>query len=144
MLQFSPSSGVCKMFREFSEVCMKHKIIRWIENRRVVSACCLLVRADFMHRVKALEVNVHGYTEADEMLWPCLARLWRPPREPSHVCFASAVVLLLQGCCAWAWHFDESMAAVLYTGRTAILQSVHKQDTGQTDKDKRGRESEVK
>lgn len=47
---------------------------------------------DFMHHVKALVLNVRGYTETDKMLWPCLAGLHRPPREPSHVCFADAVV----------------------------------------------------
>lgn len=142
VLQFSPSSGVCKMLCEFSEGCVKHKIIQWIENRRVASACCLLMRLDFTHRVRALEVKVHAYTETDEMLWPCLVGLQREPRQPSHACFASAVVLLLQGRCALAWHFDELIAAVPYTGKTAILQSVHKQDSGETKRRDKQRERE--
>lgn len=101
VLQFSPGSGVCKMLCEFSEGCVKHKIIQWIENRKAVHARCLLMRSDFMHRVRALEVNVHGFTETHEMLWPCLAGLGRPLREPSHVCFASAVVCCYRAAALW-------------------------------------------
>lgn len=95
VLQFSSSSGVCKMLREFRKGCMKHKIMHWIENKRVASACCLLMHSDFMHRVTALEVNVHGYTETDETLWPCVVGLQRPLQELE----AMFVLPLLLFCC---------------------------------------------
>lgn len=80
-----------------------------------------------VHPCRALLADPQSDLKTQGALWPCLGGLWRPPREPTNVCFASAVVLLLQGCSASAWHFDESIAAVLYGSRTAILQSTRNQ-----------------
>lgn len=80
-----------------------------------------------LHPFSVFSAYWWGDVQTKRELWPCLARLQRPPPESTNVCFASAVVLLLRGCSASAWHFDKSIAAAPYYGRTAILQSARNQ-----------------